>query len=365
MGIYQYYAASLPALAKFLGKLLFIPGGNERMGLANMRFACAKTGPLQTDHQVVRASTYVFFAGRLEQALEYFRILLERHPRYLRLTEPLAVSAVFYPSAQGELRRHVERVRTRHLLHLEGGADWATVRRLSYYESLAALLYRSPVEARAGLEQLVARRVARPDWMDDFARLDLACLLASAGEGERARSLLDGLAAGSNHESIRNAAQACLADSATWQNRDLAADLDWVAAIHDGRLEVARDGLELYGMLRGKNLVHSFYSGELALVEDDLDRAAACFTKALELDAPVSQRLFRVFAATRLAEIAGLKGDRAVASGHLETALAAGPCAPTLILVLKARQRFYAESRDNESTTAPSLVAARSSDRVP
>jgi hypothetical protein len=201
--------------------------------------------------------------------------------------------------------------------------------------------------------------------MDDFARLDLACLLASAGEGERARSLLDGLAAGSNHESIRNAAQACLADSATWQNRDLAADLDWVAAIHDGRLEVARDGLELYGMLRGKNLVHSFYSGELALVEDDLERATACFTKALELDAPVSQRLFRVFAAARLAEIAGLKGDRAVASGHLETALAAGPCAPTLTLVLKARRRFYAESRDDESTTAPSLVAARSSGRVP
>ena len=157
---------------------------------------------------------------------------------------------------------------------------------------------------------------------------------ADVSPGLAARSLLDGLAAGSNHESIRNAAQACLADSATWHNRDLAAELDWVAAIHDGRLEVARDGLELYGMLRGKNLVHSFYSGELALVEDDLDRAAACFTKALELDAPVSQRLFRVFAATRLAEIAGLKGDRAVASGHLETALAADSPCPSALLML-------------------------------
>lgn len=358
MGIYQYYASALPAMAKFFGKLLFIPGGNEAKGLANMRFACAKNGPMLTDHQVVRASTFVFFAGRLEEALPGFREVLQRHPGYLRLAEPLTISALLYPAELRSLRQMRDQTINRHVQLLEEKSDWETLRRISFFESMDALLYRSPTEALEGFARIADKGMVRPDWMDPFAHLNQACLLANSGHPEQARAIFEELTVETVPEKVRSAAKACLEDPASWNNQDLVADFRFVCAIHDGQTEVAVDGLKMYGLRHGDNLVHSFYSGELALVEGDAEKAAGFFQKALEVKAPVTQQVFRMFAAARLAEIKGVRGDFKGAANLLGQAIDMRLNEPTLKLVLKGRKRYYEKLEKDETAPTPGLVTA-------
>lgn len=358
LGIYQFFADTLPGIAKFVSKLLSIPGGNETKGLANMRFACAKAGPLQTDHEVVQASTYVFFAGQLEDALVQYGEITQKYPAYVRMAEPLAISALFYPA---ELHRLVELQQglvLQHVQILEESSDWTTLRRLTFYNSLAALLYQSPAAAAEGFTQLIDKGAMRPDWMIPFAQQHLACLLAGMGRHDEARAIFTELSAHPEQENIRKTATACLEDESSWQNQDLTANLDFIAAIHDGRLQKAREGLDLYGLRRGENLIYCFYSGELDLAEGDLDQALIHFKMVREMDAPLIYQVFRMFAAARLAEIHGSMGDFDAAKSLLGKALDSRLNEPTVRLLLKGRERFYQNLKEGDQETDPSLVIA-------
>jgi len=81
MGAYDYYADKLPLLVKGLRFLLFIPGGNERRGIARLEDAADHSEIFGTESLVLLAH---IFSGAFEEdytrALGYLDRAVARHP---------------------------------------------------------------------------------------------------------------------------------------------------------------------------------------------------------------------------------------------------------------------------------------------
>ena len=135
IGLYRYYAAVAPALARMLRWLFLLPGGDREEGLAQMLRA-RERGELLTseaDHQL--ALIYLWYEKRPDRALELMRALSQRHPRNRAFLVGTAESLE-------QLRMRDEAIRT-------------------YREVLAPIAPgdRSPIveRARAGLRRLESR----------------------------------------------------------------------------------------------------------------------------------------------------------------------------------------------------------------
>jgi tetratricopeptide (TPR) repeat protein len=80
MGMYKYYADVVPAAAKFLRALLFLPGGDRKVGLQQMLRARSRGKLLQGEADFQLHVIYLWYERQTPRALEILESLREQYP---------------------------------------------------------------------------------------------------------------------------------------------------------------------------------------------------------------------------------------------------------------------------------------------
>lgn len=80
MGMYKYYADVAPAAARFLRALLFLPGGDRKLGLDQMLRARSRGKLLQGEAEYQLHIIYLWYERHTERALEILADLQQQYP---------------------------------------------------------------------------------------------------------------------------------------------------------------------------------------------------------------------------------------------------------------------------------------------
>jgi tetratricopeptide (TPR) repeat protein len=80
LGVYNYFASTLPGFAKVLKALLFLPGGNRSKGLTLLRTAGEKSLYFAEESQLILARFYTEFEERPYDALRIIDGFYKKHP---------------------------------------------------------------------------------------------------------------------------------------------------------------------------------------------------------------------------------------------------------------------------------------------
>jgi hypothetical protein len=156
LGIYNYYAATLPASLQLFSWLWFVPSGDRRAGIEHLEAVATRGRVFAPDAQTTLLSIrYAEEEGRSTRSLELARELSEKFPGDL-LFQFTEVRALFelgrYAEAAGAAAPIVERTCTQASDHLYSGlaAVWSAraTLELGDVEAAAAAVERIPAEDR-------------------------------------------------------------------------------------------------------------------------------------------------------------------------------------------------------------------------
>ncbi len=183
MGAYDYYADKLPLLVKGIRFLLFIPGGNDKRGIAELEKAADRSDLFGTESLVLLAHIY---SGAYEQdytrALGYVERAVARHPRSPMIA--LARAEALYNL--GRFEESAAQARDALAMTGQPGFPVELSRLARYRVAECALASQNPLGALDAMESALA--ASPPD--RESETLDWLTLLASAareaGEADRA-----------------------------------------------------------------------------------------------------------------------------------------------------------------------------------
>lgn len=362
LGAFLYFADTLPGIVKFLGKLLFIPGGNRERGLQMLEYAATHDGAFSSDYQVALAAIYLIFEGRFEEGAVAMEQMIERYPDYSRLVEPYGVLAPLYPTRLRQFQRLEDSVIARHLGRGSDLVDWSLVKRIQLHRSYNNMFFGHPQRALFELSSLVEKPTPRPDWMLPLAMINLGHLEAKRGDTGKARALFEQVKETDTMNHFHDLAGDLL-DSfgKPWKRIELA-DLDFIASIYDGSLQVAREGLAAYDAKYGRDPLYYFYLGETELFAQNFVAAAQAYGACLAVKVGGGDQSYQLFAATRLGEIHGHEHRYETACRYFDQAKQYTHAGYLFDFMLNSRKHYYELLRDGTIEQQPTLLLQSMSD---
>ena len=128
-----------------------------------------------------------------------------------------------------------------------------------------------------------------------------------------------------------------------------------VETIYSGSFDEAGERLETYRQSHGETIHYYFYCGELNLLAGREREAIQAYYSTLEKEVPEVHSMYRMYAATRLAEIMGAKKEYDVAEQFLEDALEFYQKELFIDMLIKARKQFYS-NLDSGTIEVPSTM---------
>ena len=207
LGLYDYYADTLPRLFRLVAFVLGIPGGDRERGLEEVA-RVARGGSLFHDDEA-RAQMYdieSYFERRPDRALPWIRALRARYPGWplwgLRLADLLRELGLFAESAAQA--REIEEAAV-HARHPNYGPLAGAMARTLLAEAL--LLERRDAEAREAARGAL-ETLDTPAWVRGRAGLVVARSLEREGRREEARAAYATAAAAGDPLSARAADEA-------------------------------------------------------------------------------------------------------------------------------------------------------------
>jgi tetratricopeptide (TPR) repeat protein len=183
-GLYRYYAAIAPRVARFLRWLLLLPGGNRELGLRELQTA-GERGVLvrgEADYQL--HLIYLWYEERFTEALELLHGLRDAHPRNPLFLERIAAVEHVYLNDPGaslaSYRQLLEAARSGRVNAPAQAEAWA---RLGIARHLEAR--HETDRAIEHLEAVVALKPEAPYGVLSIAHLRLAAAHDRLGDRER------------------------------------------------------------------------------------------------------------------------------------------------------------------------------------
>ena len=190
LGAFLYFADTLPGVVKFISKLMFMPSGDRDRGLAMLHYASSSNGLFETDHKISVAAINLLFEGKLREGTDDMMALIDRHPYYTRLAEPLGVLAVLDPLRIDEILDVHDAAIARHRDSGLVRYDDSLVKRMEIHTDFANLFFGAPGVGMDGLDEVLEAPPFRPDWADPLARLNRAVFYVMDDQKENARNRL-------------------------------------------------------------------------------------------------------------------------------------------------------------------------------
>ena len=137
LGMFLYFADTLPTTIKIAKTLLLIPGGDRQKGLAYMQYAAGHKSLLQTDHRMAQTYIFLIVEGRFEEGIRKYTDLLDQYPDYLRLIELQGILSTFNPVHYRYLRDLEASTVAAHSRRRPGDIDEDTLLHLRYHRAYA------------------------------------------------------------------------------------------------------------------------------------------------------------------------------------------------------------------------------------
>jgi tetratricopeptide (TPR) repeat protein len=358
MGVFLYFADTIPSVFKYVSKLLLMPTGDREKGLRYIEFASENRNFMQTEFQVVRYTIYVLFEGRYEDGLDGTRGLLDRYPDNPRMALPIALMQPFDPANVARNVRLVDGV-------TDGVEEWSpgpgepehyALTLLDFLSVYAERFFAPPEVAESGLRRIADDNPDHPDWVGGYAAFELGRLMASLGESNEARSAFDWVGrnrpVGYIHGDAKEMAKALAGgDRSTNFPKSM-----WITEIYFGTRDDRTNAVEDISS-SAATLQSEFYLGEALLIEGDMDAALAAYGEVLQATADPWNEEFQMLAASRVAEIHGARGDYEAASHWLGKARDYYRKEFLVDWVLEGRKRHYDRMRTDPEVSAPRLLS--------
>jgi tetratricopeptide (TPR) repeat protein len=357
MGVFLYFADTIPTLVKYLSRLLLLPGGDREKGLEYLHRAAAMESIYQVDFQVVETSIDLLFEGRFEDGLDGSKALFNRFPDYPRLCIPMALMLPFDPVGLPANTRIVDESLDRYATGATNTPEPASypAALLDFLDAHAGRFIAPPDVAADRLNRFTEPDTGRPDWITGYAAFELGRLAASEGRSTDAGELFS---------FVRHHPKAALihgeADKmhkALGRHPDAGADEYPVTEIYFGTREERTALLEQQYVVFPATTKGLFYRGETLLLNGVFGEALEVFAELVETEATPWDEEFQLLAACRAAEICGAGGDYDRAARWLERA---GDYYHKEYLVdwlLEARRGYYKRLANGEEKVAPRLLA--------
>jgi tetratricopeptide (TPR) repeat protein len=346
LGAYEYFADTLPAVARAASWLLRIPGGDRREGLANLERASETEAFSRDDARGIRGLALFGFEGAFEIALPLFEDLSSAYPSNPRFVEPIGLMALFDPKRLGEdsvlLAEAMQTAAASPDRHIRNAGD-----RIRLYIAMAGVFSGRIEQARRHLELLHGSSITEPDWFPTDIYRFLAEVHLMLGDRDRALALYAELDPEGrvDHEPIEKRLRFLKDDdpetlAASAEEVETLRRLQPIArALYGGRLVEAEEALDELGSDRDP--IVAFYRGELLTLQG---RDAEAIPEYLELtdgERPERWHLFRYFARLRLAEAYARSGDAGKAKDFVDDALDSHPTKDLLRHVTQGRKRWF------------------------
>jgi tetratricopeptide (TPR) repeat protein len=355
LGMFLYFADTLPTAAKIAKTLLLIPGGDRQKGLAYLQYAAGHKCILQTDHRITQASIFLIFEGRFEDGIQEYLDLQRQYPNYLRLIEQLGILSSFNPVNYRSLRDLEVSAVVSHARHRPEDIDENTLLRLRYHRAYAGKFF-EPARAVQAFNTLIDDWPARPDWVVPLSLINLGCLEANSGNPEFAAARFEQVMDSPRMSYFHDFASNLLDRQSSAENLYLGDHSGVASSIYTSDTRTADDGLSDYQRRVGQNIFFDFYSGEARLLRGDLDAAAGYYRKTLDQKLPVYAQSYKMLAASRLAEIAGARGQYRLAEDYLDRALDYYQKEFLADMLIKGRRHYYHRLAEGELGGTPSIL---------
>ena len=356
MGVFLYFADTIPSLYKYISRLLLMPGGNREQGLEYLRTAARTDGFFQTDYQIAAVTVDLLFEGRYEDGLDGSRELLRRFPHYPRLAIPMALMQPFdplrVPAGAIAIDTTLERIRA------NGQTGEEIVYPLALLDFLNAYANRfvaPPDVAEQNLNRLTEPDSDRPDWITGYAAFELGRLMASEGRVDAARDIFSFVRGSRSAVYIRDEADKMA--KALEKYPATVSETFPITEIYFGTDAERQALLEIQDSVFTQSVKGGFYLGETLLLAGRLDDALAAYSTAFAADAPPWDEEFKMLSASRAAEICGAKGDYADAVDWLDRARKYYHKEYLVDWILESRRRYYKRLEKGEETVTPRLLA--------
>ncbi len=341
LGAYLYFADALPGFIKIIAKLFLIPEGDRERGLAMMEFAATHKGAFSTDWRFVLAALNLVFEGNFEKGSDGLLRLLEEYPYYTRLAEAVAVVETLYPARTREFFAVVETSIDDHLSVGEQHADWQLIKRIQLVQAFTESYFGNPRDAIEMYAPLLENPPPHPDWIVPIALLNRGFLQQRMGKADDARKAFDTVLKGDRWPVYHPAAKAMLESVDVPVKTIDTDDLEFVQMLYDGKFDDASRLLERYQGIYGEDVLHEFYSGDLEALTGDFTAARKAYERALACDARGGEQIYQMYAAIRLAELAGADGRYSEARSLLKRAQRYCHANYLLDFLIESRQRYY------------------------
>jgi tetratricopeptide (TPR) repeat protein len=360
MGVFLYFADTIPSVFKYLSKILFMPSGDREKGLRYIDYASENPSFLKTEFEVVRYNIDLLFEGEYESGIEGTIGLVKRYPGNPRVAMPLALMLPFDPFGVPENARIVDDTIEGLRGFSPGDPERSPLTLLEFLNAYANRFVAPPDIAVADLRAFADDNPDHPDWVGGYAAFELGRLLASLGDADEARSTFDWVG--------HNNRVGYLHDDASRLSKALH-DIDksvnvprsmWMTEIYFGEHGDRENAIE---DIRStvSTPISDFYLGEALLLNGDFDEALVTYEELIESDVDPWNVEFKMLAASRIAEIHGSRGDFESASQWLDRAADYYQKEFLVDWVLEGRKRHYERLKESEepASAPPSLLTQR------
>jgi tetratricopeptide (TPR) repeat protein len=356
MGVFLYFADTIPSLFKYLSKLLLMPTGDREKGLRYMEYAADHPNLMQVEFEAVRANVYLLFEGRFEDGIERTMGLIERFPENPRIVTTLALALPFDAAGVGRNAELVDVSIDRLKAMPPDYPERYAFTLLEFLYAYASRFFAPPNVAQTSLRRIADAGPDHPDWVAGYAAFELGRLLASMGEAREAQTAFDWVNrnqhAGYLHDDSKRLMEAL-------RELDRSANVPestWITEIYFGSDEDRRNAIE--GITASASTPSSdFYLAEATLLAGDFDAALAVYRSVVDSKVDPWNEEFQMLASSRIAEIYGARGDYENASRWLDRAMDHYQKEFLVDWMLEGRRRFYDRLRDGETDQAPRILS--------
>jgi tetratricopeptide (TPR) repeat protein len=209
------------------------------------------------------------------------------------------------------------------------------------------------------LNRIADSNPGHPDWVGGYAAFELGRLLASQGRTEDARSAFAWV---SHNDRVSFLHKDAKKMAKSLRDEDDAAPTlkpAWITDIYFGTTDERAETVREFDSAPTGTAVTVqtiFYRAEALLLAGNRETALAAYLELLDTDVDPWDEEFKMLAASRAAEIHGVRGDYDQAADLLGSAMKYYSGEFLVDWVLEGRQRYYRRLHEDEELSAPRIL---------
>ena len=362
LGVFLYFADTIPGAFKLISKLLLLPTGDREKGLEYLERAERSAGLLETEWKFTLYNVYFYFEGRYEEGLAGLQRMIELYPEYARTAIPLAVSRPFAPRLAARNDELVETAINSMYRAPNREMDWNALYIVQLFRAFGDRYCNHSRATLSRLRSIIHESPRHPDWAEASARLELGRLFASQGNRDEAVSMLESVVGGFSPEYLRKEATRLLDDIEKFSyafDRPPQPNMDpWITALYRAPSDSLPAIRSRFAALARESVAAAFYAAECDLLSGNFEEARKGFDRVISVDAPAWDHAYQMIASTRIAEIYAARGFYKTAARYEGIALSYYHNEYLVDWVLEGRKGYFERLDEGKETTPPTLLSA-------